>query len=208
MPAPCVDAVRVPFYYTPSPSVNDDANTDDAAAPAAADVSSVFITHAFIEVVAFGDHFFWLHVSESPVAQQVPRLGACSVAVSLALSTTSAVGAVGGNCPRGISTSQLMEFEAARPQDMSASSNTTVQSVFSSSLSRKLVCAVARRFAKPVAVYVNCAVEGERCLSLLGTDGGSGFDMTSQFGALVYREAFALVAKHFDSESHGVVGGA
>ncbi|CAG9567155.1 conserved hypothetical protein [Leishmania major strain Friedlin] len=184
MPAPSTAAVRVPFYYTAS-GVNAaaEARADRASAPE----DAVFITNVFIEVVAFGTRFFWVHVSESPTNQSVPQLGACSVAVGLQLS--------GDGGRLSISSSQLMEFEAARQQDMPTGTNSSVQSTFSTSLGQRLVRGIAKRLGAQATVYVNCAIEGERCLPLLGTDGGSGFDMTFQFGALVYEESYRLIAQ-------------
>ncbi|KPI85340.1 hypothetical protein ABL78_5595 [Leptomonas seymouri] len=184
MPAPRVHAVRVPFYYSaPPPSADmgaDGAMETPAAAPA-------LITYALLEVISFGDRFFWMHVSESPASGQMPRLGSCSVSVGSTLCSTD-------HRP-SISTTQLLEFEAARLQDVSAGANTTVQSVFAAGLSAKLAHGVTKQFHSPVTVYVNCSIEGDRCPSLLGTDGGSGFDVTYRFGELVYREAFAMVAR-------------
>lgn len=182
MPAPSVCAVRVPFYYA-APSA------DGAAQPDAA----VLITYITLEVISFDERFFWLHLSESPAEQHVPRLGSCSVAVALAM--------CGSEAPPSVSSSQLMEFEAARPQDMSAGTNTSVQAVFATGLSQRLVRGVAKRFKKQVTVYVNCAIEGERCLALLGTESGGGLGMTFDFGGLAYREAFAVLAKQLESHA-------
>lgn len=190
MPAPSAYAVRVPFYYTASRLSNKAVEGDDET-DLAADLP-VFITHVTIEAIAFGERFFWLHVSENSTAQpQVPRLGSCSVSVGLDLSGCS-------NKPT-VSSSQLMEFEATRLQDLSAGTNTSVQSVFATSLSQKLVRGVARQFNTQVTVYVNCAIEGDRSLSLLGTEGGTGFDKTFQFGTLVYREALGVIVKQLKS---------
>ncbi|CAJ1015769.1 hypothetical protein Q4I32_000750 [Leishmania shawi] len=187
MPAPNTVAVRVPFYYQANEgSKGAEMRADRASAP----MELVFVTNVFIEVIAFGTRFFWVHISESPTSQYVPRLGTCSVAVGLQLSRDDGRGS--------ISSSLLMEYEATRQQDTSAGANSSVQSAFSTSLSQRLVRGIAKQLGTQATVYVNCAIEGERCLSLLGTDGGSGFDMTFQFGALVYRETFQLVAQQWD----------
>ncbi|KPA74829.1 hypothetical protein ABB37_08853 [Leptomonas pyrrhocoris] len=188
MVAPRVYAVRVPFYYAAPPPL--ESGGFDAGADAPTGDAAVFITYATIEVTAFDGRFFWMHVSESPIGYAVPRLGSCSVSVGLSLPSTAD--------RTSVSTSQLMEFETDSLQDLSAGTNTTVQSIFASGLSQKVVRGVAKRFHSQVTVYVNCAIEGERCLALLGTDGGSGFDMTYQFGGLIYREAFAVVARHLE----------
>ncbi|KAG5488153.1 hypothetical protein LSCM4_08130 [Leishmania orientalis] len=188
MPAPRTVAVRVPFYYKASEG---NAGVGTPADRAGTPEQPVFVTNVFIEVVSFGIRFFWVHISESPTGQNVPRLGACSVAVGLQLE--------GGGDRVNISSSQLMELEAARPQDLSAGANNSVQSVFVTSLSQRLARGIAKRLGTQTTVYVNCAIEGERCLSLLGTDGGSGFDMTFQFGGLVYKESLRLISQQCES---------
>ncbi|GET85439.1 hypothetical protein, conserved [Leishmania tarentolae] len=188
MPAPKTAAVRVPFYYKAREgSAEAEACTDHPSAPEEA----VFVTNVFIEVIAFGTRFFWVHVSESPTNQSVPPLGDCSVAVGLYLN--------GDNTHLRVSSSQLMGFEPARQQDMSVGESSSVQAVFSMSLGQRLVRGIAKRLGAQAAVYVSCAAEGERALPLLGTDGGSGFDMTFQFGALVYQEAYRLIARLWEA---------
>ncbi|KAG5512088.1 hypothetical protein JKF63_07552 [Porcisia hertigi] len=187
MPAPSSAAVRVPFYYTARVG-----NEEVQALVNASDTHDepVFVTNVFIEVIAFGTRFFWVHISESLASQSIPRLGSCCVAVGLQLAGD------GGRV--SISSSQLMELEAAQRQDTASAPNSSVQSAFATSLAQRLVRGVEKRFGTQASVYVNCAIEGMRCLALLGTEGGSGFDMTFQFGALVYRESFKLLAQQWE----------
>ncbi|CBZ23070.1 conserved hypothetical protein [Leishmania mexicana MHOM/GT/2001/U1103] len=184
MPAPSTVAVRVPFYYK---ALEGNTEVEACADRASAPEEAVLITNVFVEVVAFGTRFFWVHISESPRNQSVPQLGACSVAVGLQLS--------GDGGRLSISSSQLMELEAAHQQDMPAGTNSSVQSAFSTSLSQRLVRGIEKQLGVQATVYVNCAIVGERCLPLLGTDGGGGFGMTFQFGALVYEASYRLIAQ-------------
>ncbi|KAG5487908.1 hypothetical protein LSCM1_08223 [Leishmania martiniquensis] len=184
MPAPRTTAVRVPFYFKATES---NAGVDPPADGSSEPETPVFVTNAFIELVTFDDRFFWLHISESPTRQSVPRLGACSVAVGLQLK--------GDGDRVCISSSQLMEFDTAHQQDISVAVNSNAQSVLATSLSQRLVRGIAKQLGIKTTVYVNCAIDGERCLELLGTDGGSGFDMTFQFGALLYRESLQLISQ-------------
>ncbi|KAK7198814.1 hypothetical protein NESM_000847000 [Novymonas esmeraldas] len=181
MSAPSAFAVRAPFHYSADAGgVEVDAVEDAAEAPA-------FITNVFIEVLSFGQRFFWLHVSESPTAQCVPRIGACSVAVGLQLS--------GDGGRTTVSAAPLMDVEAAQTADTSAGTMGSPQSVFAASLSQRLVRGIVKRHGVQTTIYVCCAIEGERSLALLGTGGGSGFGMTYSFGAFVHAESMKALSR-------------
>lgn len=187
MPCPVAKAVRVPFHYVTPAATKLEVGVDDHLSqgqvvwdPALNRVT--FTTNLFIELLSFDGRFIWLHISESVQTLHVPRLGACSVAMMTATSTGSRVSAT-----------QLLEGEGTNEREMSAGSNTSASSIFSSSLAQKLTKAVARQLDLHCVIYVNCSIEGDRALALLGTDSGSSFDATTQFGSLVFHQCLELI---------------
>ncbi|CCW62897.1 unnamed protein product [Phytomonas sp. EM1] len=204
MPAPVLKSVCVPFYVGggdhqyPNSAVDDPHHAIEKGMPERPDESGPsasscplrtssttpradlqLITYAFIEMIAFKKRFFWLHVSESPnpTGLRACKFGACSLAVPFSSS---------------VSTTHLFGMETGAPQ-VESSSDQTVQSIFSSNLSQKIVRRLRKDFQLEAGVYVSCAIEGERCMELLGTDTGGGFRSAILFGNLVLRESLRLI---------------
>lgn len=142
-----------------------------------------FITNIFLEVVSFDNRFFWVHVSESPEQVCAAKRGACSVTVPLRLT---------GVAPAA--TTQLLEMDASEPASAANSQyGRTTQGTFATSLSQRLTQRIKKDRQVEAVVYVFCAVDGERCVPLLGTECGSGFSSTVEFGGTVFRESLRIL---------------
>lgn len=156
MNAPVTRKVSVPFYSTTSKN------------------TTVLVTVVFIQIISYGDRFFWIHISEGNLQ---PNFGSLGMAISSAntpvMSTLLTGGVTGQSTGIGVDTSEQS---------------------FVTSLSRQISRTMQKKYGKQVGVLVNCSVSNDKKLLLIGTDAGGGFDTSRAFGALVFSECIRLIA--------------
>lgn len=191
MPAPIAEAVRVPLY--PPRDAGTDGSDSDSDGDGAAAAMVLPVTYIYLQLVSFSGRFFWLHISESPsaTAERPPpsKFGACSVAIPSSLGGAAVATA-------------LLDLSAPTPQQLEGGAvpSGTQAVAFARGLSERLVRRIEKDCGAEAAVYAACALDGDRALMLLGTDGGSTFPATVAFGATVFREALTLIKRHIPAE--------
>lgn len=184
MPAPIVRTLQVPLLC-PVPCDEVGEAEADPAAQTADGTPRHLITFLYIQVTSFNGRFFWVRLSESPQdgALRPPPsgFGACSVAVP------SVAAQVAATLLLDVGASSL------RQQERGEAPLSTQAAAFSLSFSERLVRRVQKDCQCSVSVYTSCAIEGEREVFFLGTEGGTVFPPAMAFSATAFKESLALI---------------
>lgn len=165
MSAPVVRKVCVPLYHRISSTLDGNASCEND--------DKTFVTAVFIQVVSYGDLFYWFHITEG---EPVGGFGCCAMAISPhsgPVPTTLLL--------RGVET-EVCGTTVENPEQN-----------FCTSLTRHLVQKIKKNDGRDISVIANCSIEGEKRILLLGTEAGSGFTSSIEFGSLVFRECLRLI---------------
>lgn len=136
----------------------------------------VRVTYVYIQAILYSDRFVWYHITEE---NPECRFGPCAMSIS---------------APDGrISTSVLSGGATSDYGNGGAVTAENSEHSFCSSLSRKISQRIYKETKEQVAAMVNCSIESSKKILLLGTEAGSGFDVSIEFGSLVFRTCLQLL---------------
>ncbi|KAG8346738.1 hypothetical protein ERJ75_001330100 [Trypanosoma vivax] len=176
MPAPRLYVRQ--FTFTHEVALGD---CDVMESPACGTEHSVPVVSVTLQVLAFGQRCFWVHVSEKREGPNTPppAFGSCAVALC-------GVGRDG-------SSATLIDDATPLSQEQSAGCAPNPQVLFANSLAQRLARRLERTCKSGVAVYVACGITSDKRVDLLGTPAGYGSSVTMRFGSEVFKNIMELM---------------